>query len=80
MSLIEYTEYLVKNLVSDPDMIKVKDFDTEEGLIIEVLVNESDMPSVIGKGGKVANSIKALVQAKAFLSGIKNVKINIDSF
>ena len=80
MSLIEYTEYLVKNLVTDPDMIKVKDFDTEEGLIIEILVNESDMPSVIGKGGKVANSIKALVQAKAFLSGIKNVKINIDSF
>ena len=80
MSLIEYTEYLVKNLVTDPDMIKVKDFDTEEGLIIEILVNESDMPSVIGKGGKVANSIKALVQAKAFLSGIKNIKINIDSF
>ena len=80
MSLIEYTEYLVKNLVTDPDMIKLKDFDTEEGLIIEILVNESDMPSVIGKGGKVANSIKALVQAKAFLSGIKNVKINIDSF
>ena len=80
MSLIEYTEYLVKNLVTDPDMIKLKDFDTEEGLIIEILVNESDMPSVIGKGGKVANSIKALVQAKASLSGIKNVKINIDSF
>ena len=80
MSLVEYTEYLVKNLVSDPDMIKVKDFDTEEGLIIEVLVNESDMPSVIGKGGKVANSIKTLIQPKAFLSGIKNVKINIDSF
>ena len=66
MSLIEYTEYLVKNLVSDPDMIKVKDFDTEEGLIIEVLVNESDMPSVIGKGGKVANSIKTLIQTALF--------------
>ena len=80
MSLVEYTEYLVKNLVSDPDMIKVKDFDTEEGLIIEILVNESDMSFVIGKGGKVANSIKTLVQTKAVFNGIKHIKINIDSF
>ena len=33
MSLVEYTEYLVKNLVSDPDMIKVKDFEWKEQII-----------------------------------------------
>ncbi len=80
MSLVEYSEFLIKNLVDDPDLIKVKDFETEEGLIIEILVSENDMSQVIGKGGKVANSIKTLIQTKAFLSNIKNVKINIDSF
>ncbi len=80
MSITEYTEMLIKNLISDPEMSKVKDFETEEGLIIEILVSENDMPSIIGKNGKVANSIKTLIQTKGYLLGIKNVKINIDSF
>ena len=80
MTIVEYTEFLVKNLVNDPDMIKVKDFETEEGLIIEILVSESDMSKVIGRKGKIANSIKTLIQTKAYLDGIKDVKVNIDSF
>jgi len=61
-------------------MVKVKTFETEEGMILEILISESDMPRVIGKQGKVANSIKSLIQAKAYNDGIKNIKVNIDSF
>ena len=38
------------------------------------------MPRVIGRQGVVANSIKTLIQAKAYNDGVKNLKINIDSF
>ncbi|MBQ3142282.1 MAG: KH domain-containing protein [Bacilli bacterium] len=80
MNLVEFSEFLVTRLAKESDLVKVKDFETEEGLIIQILVSESDMGRVIGKKGKIANSIKTLIQAKAYNDGIKNIKINIDSF
>ena len=80
MNLVEFSEFLVTRLAKESDLVKVKDFETEEGLIIQILVSESDMGRVIGKKGKIANSIKTLIQAKAYNDGIKNIKINIHSF
>lgn len=80
MSLVDFTEFLVTKIAKESDLVKVKEFDTEEGIILEVLVSESDMGRVIGKQGRVANSIKTLVQAKAYSDGIKKVRVNISSF
>ena len=80
MSVEEFAEYLVMNIAKDSDLVKVKKFDSEEGSFLEILVSESDMPRVIGRQGVVANSIKTLIQAKAYNDGVKNLKINIDSF
>lgn len=78
--LVVLTEYLVKRLVADPDMISVKQIDSEDGSItILVLVPETDMARVIGRGGVVANSIRTLVQAAAYVDGKQKVFINIDS-
>ncbi len=78
--LVVLTEYLVKRLVADPDMISVKQIDNEDGSItILVLVLETDMARVIGRGGVVANSIRTLVQAAAYVDGKQKVFINIDS-
>ena len=38
------------------------------------------MGRVIGKKGKIATSIKTLIQAKAYNEGSRKVKVNIDSF
>ena len=68
--LVVLTEYLVKRLVADPDMISVKQIDNEDSSItILVLVPENDMARVIGRGGVVANSIRTLVQAAAYVDG-----------
>lgn len=76
-----FTEELVKSLVTEPDLVKVQDFqDEEENPIIEIMVSETDMGRVIGKSGKMAKAIRTLVQATAFNKGIKRVKINIDGF
>ena len=82
MNLIELTEYLVKLLVVNKDEVSVKEFDTDEEntILIQVLVDSSDIGRVIGKGGKLANSIRTLVQASSYLKDNKRVKIDIDSF
>lgn len=81
MSLVALTEFLVKSVVSDPDMVSVKQFeDDEEFITIEVLVDESAIGSVIGKKGIIANAIRTIVQASSYANGLKKVKINIDSF
>lgn len=81
MDLAALTEYLVKNLVKDPDSVSVKQFEEEDDMIIiEVLVSDDDMGSVIGRGGAIANAIRTIVQASNYVNGNKKVKINIDSF
>ena len=81
MDLAALTEYLVKNLVKDPDSVSVKQFEEEDDMIIiEVLVSDDDMGSVIGRGGTIANAIRTIVQASSYVNANKKVKINIDSF
>lgn len=80
MTLVELTEMIVKSLVSDPDSISVKEFPSYDEIIIEVVVKEEDMGSVIGREGKIANSIRTVVQASSYLKDNKRVKINISSF
>lgn len=81
MDLVGLTSYLIKSLVKDPDSVSVKEFETEDdSVLIEVLVSEDEIGAVIGKGGKIANSIRTIVQASSYLNGNKKVKINIDSF
>ena len=80
MNLVELTEFIVKNLVTDPDSVSVRQFDSEEEYtLIEVIVSNDDMGCVIGKQGKIANAIRTIIQASSYANGEKKVKINIDS-
>ena len=81
MELKEFTEYVVKSIAKEPDMVKVQQFGGEdESTILEIIVHESDKGAVIGRNGKMANAIRTLVQAHAYILGLKKVKINIESF
>lgn len=81
MDIVNFVEYLVKGIVKEPDMVSVKRFDDEEDMItIQVLVDNSDMGSVIGRGGATANAIRTLVQLSAYQNDLPKVKINFDSF
>ncbi len=79
MSLVELTEFIVKNLVSDPESVSVKEFEEDEYTIIEVIVSDEDIKKVIGKNGKIANALRTVVQASSYANKEKKVKINIDS-
>ena len=81
MNLVGLTEFLVKSVVTDPDMVSVKQFeDDEEYITIQVLVDKDVISSVIGKQGIIANAIRTIVQASSYANGLKKVKVNIDSF
>lgn len=79
MELKEFAEYLVKSIVNNPERVRVSEFKLEDDLIIEVLVSDEDRSVVIGKGGKMANAIRTLVQAHAYIMNLGRVKLNIDS-
>ena len=82
MDLVKLTESIIKKLVADPDSVSVKEFTTDEEntIQIEVLISSDDMGKVIGKNGKIINSIRTIVQASSSLEDNKKVKINVDSY
>ncbi|MDD5888951.1 MAG: KH domain-containing protein [bacterium] len=82
MDLVLLTEEIVKSLVENVDAVSVKEFPTEEEntILIQVMVADTDMGRVIGKGGKCANALRTLVQASSSLKDNKYVKIDIDKF
>ena len=81
MELVEFTQNLVKSIVKEPEMVSVQRFGGEDdSTILEIIVHESDMGAVIGKAGKMANAIRTIIQAYAYLHENHKIKINIDSF
>jgi len=82
MDLIKLAETIVLSLVSNKEMVNVKEFETDEEdtILIQVMIDETDMGRVIGKAGKTANAIRTLVQASSYLGGNKRIRINIDSY
>lgn len=80
MSLVELTEMIVKSLVKDSDSVSVKEFETEDNEItIEIVVSEEEAGALIGKSGKIINSIRTILQASSYLKDNKKIKVNITS-
>ena len=81
MSIVEFTDFLVKALVKEPELVKVEAFDSDEDTqIIEIIVPESEMKNIIGRNGKNASSLRTVIQAFALAKGLNKVKINIDAY
>ena len=78
MELVNLTEYLVKELLPNQE-VSVKLISSDSDIIIQVLVPTDFMSIVIGKGGSIANSIRTIVQAAAYVKKLGRVRINIDS-
>lgn len=57
--------YLTQALVEDRDAVEVEEFEEDGDLVYEITVNEDDLGRVIGRGGRVANAIRAVARAAA---------------
>ncbi|MCU1372242.1 MAG: hypothetical protein JWO77_3436 [Ilumatobacteraceae bacterium] len=63
-------EYLVKQVVDNPDAVSVSTSEGRRGGIqFDVRVGEGDMGRVIGKRGRIAQSIRTVVRAAAVKDG-----------
>ena len=58
-------EFLTRALVEDPDAVEVEEFEENGDLIYEISVADDDLGRVIGKGGRVANALRAVAKAAA---------------
>jgi len=58
----ELIEYIAKSLVDHPEDVQVRESGGGSRVRIELSVSKDDMGRVIGKSGKVANSIRTLLK------------------
>jgi predicted RNA-binding protein YlqC (UPF0109 family) len=61
----ELIEYIAKSLVENQQDVQVRESGGGNRVRIELIVSKEDMGRVIGKGGKVANSIRTLLRVAA---------------
>ena len=61
----EILETIVKNLVDNQEEIDIKEVEGEKTIIFEVKVAEEDMGKIIGRQGKIAQSIRTVMKAVA---------------
>lgn len=59
----ELVLYIAENLVNDPEQVSVVRKETNRSVVLELSVASDDMGRVIGRNGRVANSIRALLRS-----------------
>ncbi len=62
----ELLEYLARALVDEPDRVKVDQVEEDDGtIVLELSVADDDYGKVIGRGGRTAQALRAVVKAAA---------------
>lgn len=67
----DLVEVIAKSLVEHPEEVVVTEKESGKTTVIELKVAQSDMGKVIGKQGKIAKAIRAVVKAAASRSDKK---------
>ncbi len=66
----ELLAYLARQLVDEPDQVRVERHEREDGeLLLELHVAPDDVGKVIGKQGRIARSLRTVVKASAVRAG-----------
>lgn len=76
--MIEFIEYIVKNVVREPEAVQVSENEDEKGKVILVQVADSDKPLIIGKGGRNIKAIRELAFAKTKRDDLEKAYIKIE--
>ncbi|MDO4615956.1 MAG: KH domain-containing protein [Lachnospiraceae bacterium] len=69
----DLVEVIAKALVDHPEEVVVTETDKESELLVELKVAPSDMGKVIGRQGRIAKAIRAVVKAASSKSDKKVV-------
>lgn len=74
----DLVEIIAKALVDSPDQVVVTQTQKDDTIVVELKVAPSDMGKVIGKQGRIAKSIRSVVNAAAAREKIKVVVDIVD--
>ena len=72
----ELVEFLARELVDDPDSVRVTETADSRGVLFTLNVAPDDMGKVIGRGGRTAKAIRTVVRAAATRQGV-DVRVDI---
>jgi predicted RNA-binding protein YlqC (UPF0109 family) len=61
----ELVEYIAKALVEDPSQVSVEEVEGQKTTVYRLRVGSKDIGKVIGKEGRTARSIRAVLSAAA---------------
>ena len=61
--LADLVDFIARRLVDRPDEVEVDSMEEDGGLVIELTVAETDLGKVIGRQGRTANAIRAVLSA-----------------
>ena len=61
----QLVEVIAKALVDNPDEVVVTETQKDKAIIVNLKVASSDIGKVIGKSGRIAKSIRAVVSEEA---------------
>ena len=71
-------EYLVKNLVTNPDKVVVREEQKEDSkLMLHLSVDSSDMGRIIGKEGRIIRAIREIINSYG-MKNSKKVLVNVE--
>ncbi len=74
--MTELLNYIIAQIVADPEQIKITREDTEEGIKLNLAVPEEERGMIIGKNGMNIRAIRNLVSVIARREG-KRIMIEI---
>ena len=77
--MVELIEYIAKSLVDDPSSVDVAMTKNDNSIDITLKVASNDMGKVIGKQGRIAKAIRAILKAVSLKEDIK-VNLEIEEY
>jgi predicted RNA-binding protein YlqC (UPF0109 family) len=61
--LADLLAYLARQLVDDPDAVRVEEEQRDDTLVLRLHVAKEDVGKVIGRQGRIARALRAIVRA-----------------
>ena len=71
---VQFVEYVVKQIVDNPDKVVVNREVDEMGVLLTLEVDPEDMGKIIGKGGQTAKAIRILLR---IIGSKNNARVNL---
>lgn len=63
--MTELLEYLARQLVDDPDAVRVERVERDDAIVLQLHVAPDDVGKVIGRSGRIARALRTVVRASA---------------